>query len=179
MAHPAVLRYEDLETFPDDNLRREILDGVLNVTPSPVPRHQRVVLEILRVLDDYAKEKGDEVYVSPIDVVLSAQNVVVPDIVYVAADRLHTLGEKAILGVPTLFVEVVSPSTQYIDRGKKRALYARFALPEYWIVDLNANTIERCSDPAGDQFRTVERFECAMPAATLPGFVLPFEKVFR
>jgi Uma2 family endonuclease len=179
MAHRAVLRYEDLESFPDDDLRREILDGELNVTPSPVPRHQRVAFEISRLLDDYAKQSGGEVYIAPVDVVLSAENVVIPDIVFAASDRLHTIREKAIFGVPSLIVEVLSPSTQHIDRGQKRAIYARFGVPEYWLVDPDANTVERCSGPSGDGYQTIEVFSGNMPAATLPGFVLPFEKVFR
>ncbi|MGH7683148.1 MAG: Uma2 family endonuclease [Vulcanimicrobiaceae bacterium] len=179
MAHRAVLRYEDLQTFPDDKLRREILDGQLNVTPSPVPRHARVVGDIFRLLADHADRVGGQAFGSDVDIVLSAQNVVIPDVVYIAPDRLHTLGEKAIYGVPSLFVEVLSPSTQRIDRGKKRQTYARFGVPEYWIVDPGANTIERCSDPAGERYETVLTFDQDMPAATLPDFVLPFGKVFR
>ncbi len=41
MAPRTPLVYEDLESFPDDNLRREILGGELFVTPSPSRRHQR------------------------------------------------------------------------------------------------------------------------------------------
>jgi Uma2 family endonuclease len=179
MAHRAVLHYEDLETFPDDNLRREILDGELNVTPSPVPRHAGVVGEIFRLLADHADRVGGKAFGSDVDIVLSAQNVVIPDVVYIAPDRLHTLGQKAIYGVPSLFVEVLSPTTMRIDRGKKRELYARFGLPEYWIVDPGANTVERCSDPEGNGYRTIVLFDGDMPAATLPDFRLPFVKVFR
>lgn len=179
MSEPAVPRYEDLDKFPNDDLRREILDGELNVTPSPVRRHQRIVAEIFRLLSDYAEATGGEANVAPLDVVMSAQNVVVPDIVYAGPDRLHTLGEKAIFGVPSLFVEVLSPGTKEVDRGRKRALYARFGVPEYWIVDPDVNAIERCSDPSGDRYRSVETFIDDMPAGTLPGFVLPFLKVFR
>jgi Uma2 family endonuclease len=179
MAHRAVLRYEDLETFPDDNLRREILDGELNVTPSPVPRHAGVVGEIFRSLADHADRVGGKAFGSNVDIVLSAQNVVIPDVVYIAPDRLHTLGQKAIYGVPSLFVEVLSPTTMRIDRGKKRELYARFGLPEHWIVDPDANRIERCSDPDGLGYRTIVLFDDDMTAATLSDFVLRFEKVFR
>ena len=178
MAHRAVLRYEDLETFPEDDLRREILDGELNVTPSPVPRHAKVVFEISRALGEYADDAGGQVYGSDVDIVLSGHNVVVPDVVYIARDRLETIGKKAVHGAPSLLVEVLSPSTQHVDRGKKRDIYARFGLPEYWLVDPDANTIERCSEPSGNNYQTVEMFTGDMPSATLPGFVLPFEKVF-
>jgi Uma2 family endonuclease len=179
MSPSAVLRYEDLETYPNDDLRREILDGELYVTPSPVPRHAKVVFEISRSLGDYADQAGGQIYASDVDIVLGAENVVVPDVVYIASDRMDAIGPKAVHGVPSLLVEVLSPTTQHIDRGKKRDIYARFGLPEYWLVDPDANTVERCSDSSGDGYQTIEIFSSDMPAATLPGFLLPFKKVFR
>ncbi len=178
MAHRAVLRYEDLESFPDDGLRREILDGELNVTPSPVPRHAGIVGEIFRILADHADRFGGKAFGSDVDIVLGDQNVVIPDVIYIGPDRMQTIGQKAVFGAPSLIVEVLSPSTQHVDRGKKRAIYARFGVPEYWLADPDANAVERCSDPSGDGYQTIEVFSGDMPAATLPGFVLPFERVF-
>jgi Uma2 family endonuclease len=179
MARAATLVYEDLASFPEDNVRREILAGELYVTPSPTRRHQKVVGQIFRCVADYADDKGGEAYGSPLDTVLSAQNVVEPDVLYIAPDRMHALGKKAVLGVPSLVVEVLSPGTKRIDRGKKRDIYAYFGVPEYWIVDADANTIERHSDPMNGVYRSVVTFDADMPAATLTDFTLPFEKVFR
>jgi Uma2 family endonuclease len=131
------------------------------------------------MLDDYAERAGGEVNIARLDTVLSAQHVVEPDVIYVAPDRMHTLGVKAIIGVPSLVVEVLSPSTASTDRGRKRDIYAQFAIPEYWIVDPDANTIERCSDPIDGAYRNVVTFNEDMPAATLPDLVLPLEKIFR
>ncbi len=178
MATQVPLVYEDLESFPDDNLRREILGGELYVTPSPTRRHQEIVLAIAVALTTYAKRAGGHVYVSPLDTVLSAQNVVEPDVVFIAPDRRDTLGDRGIIGVPSLVIEVLSPGTAMTDRGRKRNLYARFNIPEYWIVDLDANAIERCSDPEGDVYRTVVVFDRDMPAATLTDLVLSFEEIF-
>ncbi|HEY1727954.1 MAG TPA: Uma2 family endonuclease [Candidatus Baltobacteraceae bacterium] len=178
MARSTALRYEDLASFPDDNLRREILSGELYVTPSPTLRHQHVVGQIFRVLADYADGADGRAIVAPLDTALSAQNVVEPDVVFVAADRMHTLGRKGIFGVPSLVVEVLSPGTKIVDRGSKREIYARFGTPEYWIVDPDANTIERCSRPAGDCYEENVTFESDMAAATLPGLTLTFDKIF-
>ena len=179
MAMQAPLVYEDLQSFPDDGLRREILAGELYVTPSPQRRHQRVAFEIARILADYAERAGGEVNIAPLDTVLSAQNVVEPDVIYVAPDRMHTLGVKAIIGVPSLVVEVLSPSTKRVDRGRKREIYARFAIPEYWIVDPDTNTIERCSNPVDAVYRDIVVVDRKLRAPTLSDLVLPFEAIFR
>jgi Uma2 family endonuclease len=71
------LTYEDLREFPDDNLRREIIDGELFVTPSPVRRHQRVIGELHAALLTYEKQHGGEVYQAPMDVFFSDRNVLV------------------------------------------------------------------------------------------------------
>ncbi|MPZ87023.1 MAG: Uma2 family endonuclease, partial [Nitriliruptorales bacterium] len=52
------LTYEDLQRFPDDLLRREIIDGELFVTPSPNLRHQSVVLKLGAALLAYAEQQG-------------------------------------------------------------------------------------------------------------------------
>ncbi|HLI95571.1 MAG TPA: Uma2 family endonuclease, partial [Candidatus Baltobacteraceae bacterium] len=147
MAQRTPLVYEDLVSFPDDDLRREILGGELYVTPSPSWRHQRVAFTIATALDVYARQTGGAMNIAPLDTVLSAQDVAQPDVVFVSVDRMHVIGTKGIHGVPSLVVEVVSPTTASTDRGRKRDVYARFGIPEYWIVDPDANTIERCSDP--------------------------------
>jgi Uma2 family endonuclease len=62
------LTYEDLQAFPDDNLRREIIDGELIVTAAPVPHHQRVVMTLSGELYAYTKLHGGQVLQAPLDV---------------------------------------------------------------------------------------------------------------
>jgi Uma2 family endonuclease len=80
-------------------------------------------------------------FVSPIDVVLDDQNIVQPDVIYLAEDRLPAI-EDQIQGPPSLVVEVLSPSTANRDRQEKLDLYARFGVPEYWIVDPEMRSID-------------------------------------
>ena len=61
---------------------------------------------------------------------------------FVATTHLSVVSERGIEGPPTLAVEVISPSTASIDRRRKLQLYARCAVPGYWIVDPPARTIE-------------------------------------
>src|SRR5205807_10562095 len=66
------LTYEDYCLLPSDGKRFEIIDGELYVTPSPLTRHQLVVMNLLYYLVDFVKKHGlGEVYPAPLDVVLS------------------------------------------------------------------------------------------------------------
>jgi len=64
----AGLSYADLQGFPDDNLRRELIGGELVVTPAPSTRHQRVVVALVVALDAYGAPRGGQVYPAPTDV---------------------------------------------------------------------------------------------------------------
>jgi Uma2 family endonuclease len=137
-----ILSYEDYLRMPDDGLRREILGGDLYVTPAPTPKHQRTVVNLLRAIDDHVTKRGlGKVFVSPIDVVLSDLDVVQPDIVLVAKDRMNIVTENAIQGFPDLLVEVSSPSTLDVDTGRKMETYARFGVPEYWVADPKSQAV--------------------------------------
>ncbi len=95
------------------------------------------------ILRDHVRRKrAGEGVVAPVDCILENITVVQPDIVFVETARRSIMSERGIEGAPTLVVEVVSPSTGAIDRRRKLQLYARYAVPNYWIVDPPARTIE-------------------------------------
>ncbi len=144
MSVPAALRftYQDYLLLPEDR-RYEILDGDLFRTPAPTPYHQRVSRNIEVMLDSYVRSHGlGEVLDAPCDVVLSATDVVQPDILFIVTDRLSIIGEKYISQAPDLVVEILSPATAERDRSLKTKLYARFGVRELWIADPEAKTIE-------------------------------------
>jgi Uma2 family endonuclease len=135
------LGYDDILRTPEDGLRYEILDGALHVTPSARPRHQRVSKRLQRQLEAYFEEPGTaEVFDAPVDVLLGAHDVVVPDLVIVAEPGQVT--DRAIEGSPLLLVEIVSPSTVRRDRTLKLERYAKHGVAHYWIVDPPKRTIE-------------------------------------
>ena len=141
--HRVVLTYEDYAALPDDGQRYELHEGELSVTPAPGTRHQGTIGNLYLLLRPYVDARSlGSVWLSPVDVILSAATVVQPDLVYVATDRASLVSERAIEGPPSLVVEVVSPSTLAIDRKTKLELYARHRIPFYWIVDPATRTIE-------------------------------------
>ncbi|TMK96673.1 MAG: Uma2 family endonuclease [Actinobacteria bacterium] len=136
------LTYEDLQAFPEDNLRRELIDGELIVTAAPARRHQQVVAMLVYELIVYSKRRGGEVLPAPFDVYFSETNVVEPDVLYVRPENLGRFEKNYLRSAPDLVVEVSSPSTRRLELVRKRDLYERFGVPEYWFVDLDADRVE-------------------------------------
>lgn len=136
------LVYNELQAFPEDNFRREIIDGELIVTAAPSTRHQGVVARLCARLLLHAEEHGGLVYPAPTDVFFTESNVVEPDVVFVAEANFAKVEEKFVRSAPDVVVEVSSPSTRRLELLRKRDLYERFGVPEYWYVDLDAERIE-------------------------------------
>jgi Uma2 family endonuclease len=135
--------YGDLERAPEDGLRYELYDGEVFVVPAPLPRHQVVQLLIAEMLRRFASEHGGFAVASPIDIVFSDYDVLQPDVVFFSAARAHLVDlDHVIRNPPDLCVEVLSPSTEERDRGRKMQMFARFGVAEYWIVDSRARRIE-------------------------------------
>jgi Uma2 family endonuclease len=141
-----VWTYDDLLRMPEptDGKRYEILDGELVVSPSPSTRHQYVSGKVLRALMRATEDAGRGlVYNAPLDVILSRTRVVIPDLVAIRADRLAIVHHRGIFGAPDLVAEILSPSNRRYDRNRKRRLYASSGIPEYWIIDPDADTVEQ------------------------------------
>jgi Uma2 family endonuclease len=170
--------YADLEAFPEDNLRRELIEGELIVTAAPRVRHQRVVLELGSRLLAYTKRHGGEALVAPTDVFFTDTNVVEPDVLFVRAEHAERVEEKFIRSAPDVVVEVSSPSTRRLELVRKRELYARFGVPEYWYVDLQAERVE-IYRLVGDRYAGPEirsRGE-AITSPQIPGFTVAVDEL--
>lgn len=142
--------YEDLASFPEDNLRRELIGGELIVTAAPRTHHQLVVGRLYLALSKYTEEHGGVVLLSPTDIILSDVDVVEPDLLYVSAQNTSRIKERFVRGAPDVAIEVSSPSTRRLELVRKRELYLRYEIPEHWYVDLDAEEIyvDRFTDGA-------------------------------
>jgi Uma2 family endonuclease len=112
------------------------------VTAAPSGRHQDAVLVLGAALLAHTRAHGGKVYVAPRDVFFTDRNVVEPDVIYVRPQDLDRNEDRVVRGAPTLVVEVSSPSTRRLELVRKKELYARFGVPEYWYVDLDAERVE-------------------------------------
>ena len=140
--------YADYKTWPDSE-RWEIIDGIaFNMSPAPKREHQKISFEISRQIGNSLTDKSCEAYSAPMDVKLSAlpgaeENdidiVVQPDILVVCdPDKLD---EDGCNGAPDWIIEILSPSTSYKDENEKLALYEKYGVKEYWIIQPGAKMI--------------------------------------
>lgn len=139
--------YQDYLRMPEDK-RYELMEGEFFVVPSPNEPHQRISAELEYVLQRYVKkQKTGFVYDAPFDVVLSDEDVVQPDIIYVSKERRNIITRNNIQGAPDLVVEILSSKIGYRDRDReiKRKLYGKYGVKEYWIVDPVKQTVAALS----------------------------------
>ncbi len=168
MSARVILTYDDYAALPDDGRRYELYEGELLLNPAPSPRHQGVIGNLHTLMVVHVRRHGlGQVFLSPIDVILSHITVLQPDLVYVDTSRLAIITERAIEGAPTLVVEVLSPSTDVRDRGVKQGLYARYGVPYYWIVDSAARTVE-ARRLGGESYELIARLDETRPTALPP-----------
>lgn len=169
----------DYRTLPE-GARYQLLEGDLIVSPAPSLRHQLILVRLLAAIHAFIEPRNlGRVYPSPVDVILSEEDVPQPDIAFVSSARLGLPAPEGIHGGPDLCVEILSPATAALDRGAKRRLYARHGVTEYWIVDGDAHRIEvyRLQEDASSPLRVFsisESFETRL----LPGFTLDLRSLF-
>ncbi len=172
------LTYADYEKIPDDGHRHEIIEGEEYMTPAPEVPHQRVSRKLERVLDEHVtKHSLGEIFHAPIDVVLSDEDVVQPDIIFISTARSASITRKNIRGAPDLVVEILSPSTAAVDRGPKRALYERAGVTEYWLVDPDVRTVEVRELGSPRRVR-IYKDDQSFESAVLPGLVVRLAEIF-
>jgi Uma2 family endonuclease len=177
------LTYDDFLQFPDDGMRHELIDGEHFVTPSPNPRHQRILGSLHLEIGIYLKAHPiGEVFFAPLDVVISNFDVVEPDLLYMSRQRAtEVLVPENVRGVPELVVEIASKSTRKRDETIKRALYERAGVSEYWVVDPKIDVVRVYKNTAEGFSRPIELRRDAGDTLTtplLPGLTIPLDVVF-
>lgn len=129
--------------FKDGN-RYEVIDGELFVSPAPTWDHQGVLEELYDIVKGYVKQHDiGRVRMSPADIQIDRRNVVQPDLFVVPLVNGRPPRDWRDITSLLLVAEVLSPRTARLDRIRKRPLYQRFNVPEYWIVDGDARLVER------------------------------------
>src|SRR5262245_50412590 len=173
----------DLELFPDNGTRYEIVDGELFMAKASHWRHQRACGIIFQELHTWSMKTGmGQASINP-GVLFSETDNVIPDVVWGSHERLSILLDEAghLIGAPELVVEVLSPGAENErrDREAKLKLYASRGVLEYWIVDWRLQQVEVYQRERatlhliGTLFANDE-----LNTPLLPGFVCPVVRLF-
>lgn len=118
----------------------ELIKGRFVVSPSPNVLHQVIVSLLWEVLRAAARKTGSIAMFAPMDVILSDDTILQPDVLYVSKAR-RSIVKQRIDGPPDLVIEIIS-GTSRRDRVEKLDLYAQYGVGEYRIVDPQAQMIE-------------------------------------
>jgi Uma2 family endonuclease len=151
------------------------------MAPAPNRFHQDISRNLeyilLRYLDDHPLGK---VYDAPFDVYLGDINVVQPDLLFFANDRLGHLTEAGAEGAPDLVVEVLSKRNAKLDRGPKKEVYARFGVTELWLIDPDTPQVEvyRLQEDSEVPQGTLRKHQ-TLTTPLFPGLEIHLEEVFR
>ena len=141
--HTRKFTADELADFPDDGNRYEVIDGELFVTPAPRLLHQRVLKLLVRHLDGHAEACGLELFFAPTAVRSSPLTEVQPDLLVFSGSMTDVEdGRRIKMSSLWLAVEILSPSTERLDRVRKRKAYLDGGVREYWIVDSKARAVE-------------------------------------
>ncbi|MGI5911066.1 MAG: type II toxin-antitoxin system prevent-host-death family antitoxin [Syntrophomonadaceae bacterium] len=143
------ISYEEyMELIDSSDQRYEFIDGEIYLLASPSFKHQIVVNEISWHFNNYFRGKVCRSLTAPLDIRLFGfatkfeedPNVVQPDIVVICdLDKVNESNKYE--GIPTLIVEVLSPSNKGKDMVTKLNLYMKSGVSEYWVVNLEEKSL--------------------------------------
>jgi Uma2 family endonuclease len=173
---------EDYVAIPQGDRQYWLVDGDL-VVNSPSYDHQRLVVELVSLLRAWTAAGPDRgIALISVDARLDDRNVYQPDVWWLAAEHADRLVAGRLVGPPDLAIEVLSLSTQHLDRGPKLRGYERSGCGEVWLVDGSARRVSvhrRFAAPSA-QFDT--RLELGpadvLSSPLLPGFALDLSVLF-
>ncbi|MPM38452.1 hypothetical protein SDC9_85081 [bioreactor metagenome] len=123
----------------------EFIDGFICMAPSPSTKHQRISMRLSSQLYEFLRGKECEVFSAPFDIKLKSERVtgdkiVIPDLSVICDKK--GLGDSGYEGVPTVIMEILSPSNQAHDLVFKLNLYMVYGVREYWIINPMLNTLQ-------------------------------------
>ena len=178
-----LLTVADLEATPDDGNRYEIIEGELFVSRAPSVPHQRIIHNLQMSLGSYLARNPIGILVPGAGVILSDNNAVIPDLLFIAEERRAEIatGDK-ITGAPDLIIEVMSPGAENRQRDLiiKRQLYGKYGVKEYWVIDPENQAVEiyRLRGQSLEKIVTLTHEE-DLTSPLLPGFQMKAQEIFN
>jgi Uma2 family endonuclease len=149
---------DDLDALPEDGVRRELIDGVLIVSPSPTTNHQGVAARLTVALDQICP--GHLYVTQGVEIRINNRRSLTPDVLVVSADAARDNPCRYSPDQVALAVEIVSPGSKKMDRVRKPALYAEAGIPCYWRIETEPEIVVHAGrlSPNGAVYRPAGSF---------------------
>lgn len=162
--------------------RYELRNNELIDMSSPSFTHQQLLQVIFQLFYHFVNsDRKGSLILAPFDVILDENNVVQPDLLFVANDHADRIQERGIFGSPDLVVEIVSKSSIIRDYVEKKEDYERFGIREYWIIDPQ-NKFIQVFHLEGNKFKTFSSADgeeqLKAVSSVLPGFEMVWNDLF-
>jgi Uma2 family endonuclease len=160
----------------------QLINYDLIMSPSPIPFHQVISARIMQALLNFLDSRNNNGFLvsAPMDVKFDEGNILQPDILYIAEDRVEDLIKDRIEGAPDLIVEILSPSNAYYDLRQKKDIYEKYGVKEYIIVDPIAQNADLYSLMNGAYYlhQKAQKSE-TLKSLILPSFAIELAKIFK
>lgn len=131
-----LVNFDEFCDIVREDQKADLIDGIIHMATPPSLEHEDQFGFLFTILRSYVRRKGlGTVLGSRAAMLLSDEDAPEPDLMFISKEKLPKAKGKALIGAADLVVEIVSPSSRWIDLQKKKELYARFGIPEYWVID--------------------------------------------
>jgi Uma2 family endonuclease len=170
--------YSEYARLPDDGNRYEVIDGEVCMTPAPGPAHQEIAANLYVALRQYVREHRLGKVLWDVDLLFVSGQYLRPDLVFVPTSGLPGITDRGVETPPGLVVEVLSPHSRRIDRDLKPPRYQAFGVPEYWIVDPVASSVEVYRLGTTTLPEVLRDTLPWQPDPTVPALEIPVEELF-
>jgi len=181
------LTFEDYLLTPEINLRYEIIDGEMMMSPAPTIEHQWIIGNIMDVLRPHVKRRKLGVALpAPLDVVVGRKPLRTrqPDVLYVSFERsgksARALREMKVFELaPDLAIEILSPGEKRRTLKSKLQDYIKIGVRECWLVSAESNTVEILRlAPQGETRVNLFGAGDTIRSEVLPSFTMKVADVF-
>lgn len=182
LSNTKLLTYDDYVALtPPDSGNYELHNGKLIYMASPTPDHQDVVTELCARMRLFASSrKLGKVFAAPLDVVFTPTDILQPDILFIATEHLHIIGDKKIEGAPDLVVEVLSDSNKPREQRYKKEIYETHGVREYWMINPEKDSVTIFVNTNGELVAAgVFKKNDIVSSEILPGFSIRVSEILN
>ncbi len=175
--------FREIEIPEGDTSIYELINGEIVKRSSPNSPHQSASVNLTLLFGIFIKKKKiGRLFHAPFDVYLDEYSAgIQPDLLFVSNERDFIIHPgNGIVGTPDLVIEIVSKGSVKNDRVTKKDLYERFAVKEYWIVDVRSKTVEVYTMDS-DRYKlfSFAEEEGVIKSSVLNGFKLNVKQIFE